>query len=113
MYILLGVGGLDTGFDSMVVVKMRRKVCRGLQGIGIVGPMWLVNEQIVTGLRLVDHSRDSMLQIFFITMCVLHATVNVVIMYIAIALVFVGICYVFIYGLCVSVSCGQRVCLAT
>ena len=59
-----------------------RKVCRGLRGIGSVGPMWLVNGQIVTGVRLVDHSRDSMLQkvqISFITMCVLHATVNVVI----------------------------------
>ena len=73
---------------------MRRKVCRGLRGIGSVGPMWLVNGQIVTGVRLVDHSRDSMLQkvqISFITMCVLHATVNVVIVYIAIAMVFVGI----------------------
>ena len=34
------------------MVKMRRKVCRGLRGIGSVGPMWLVNGQIVTGNRL-------------------------------------------------------------
>ena len=44
------------------MVKIRRKVCRGLQGIRSVGPKWLVNGRTVTGLRLVDHSRESMLQ---------------------------------------------------
>lgn len=75
---------------------MRRKVCWGLRGIERVGPMWLVNGRIVTGLRFVDHSRDSMLQTStnFLHKDVLHVTVNVVIVYIAIAVVFVGMLHV-------------------
>ena len=85
---------------------MRRKVCRGLRGIGRVGPVWLVNGRIVTGLRFVDHSRDSMLQtstnFLHKYKCVLHVTVNVVIVYIAIAVVFVGMLHVHLWSVCVG-----------
>ena len=103
---------------SMVVVKMRRKVCRGLRGIGSVGPKWLVNGRTVTGLRLVDHSRESILQTSthflnnyvcgYLCVIVLHVTVNV----------YCYCCGVCMYMLhvhlcrCVLVSCGQRVYLA-
>ena len=78
----------------------------GLRGIGRVGPMWLVNGRIVTGLRFVDHSRDSMLQtstnFLHKYKCVLHVTVNVVIVYIAIAVVFVGMLHVHLWSVCVG-----------
>ena len=68
----------------------RRKVCRGLWGIGSVGPKWLVNGRIVTGLRLVDHSTELMLQASaqflhnyvcrYLCIIVLCVTVNVTLM---------------------------------
>lgn len=104
---------------SMVVVKMRRKVCRGLRGIGSVGPKWLVNGRTVTGLRLVDHSRESMLQTsahildnqVFRCLCVivLHVTVNVVNVYCYCCGMCMYVWHVYVYVTCSFVSvCVSR-----
>lgn len=77
-----------------------------------------MNGRTVTGLRLVDHSRESMLQTsahildnqVFRCLCVivLHVTVNVVNVYCYCC----GMCMYVLHVhlcLCVSVACGQRV----
>ena len=54
----------------MVVVKMRRKICSGLRGIRSVGQRYLVNGRTITGgLRVVNHSGESMLQ-YNVCVCV-------------------------------------------
>ena len=46
----------------MVVVKISRKICRGLRGIRTVGPTCQVNGRTDTGLRSVGHFRECMLE---------------------------------------------------
>ena len=80
-----------------------------------------MNGRTVTGLRLVDHSRESMLQTSahflnnyvcrYLCVIVLHVTVNVVNVYCYCC----GVCMYMLHVplcLCVLVSCGQRVYLA-
>ena len=52
------------------MVKIERKVCRGLQGVGSVGLTCLVNGRTVTGLRFVDQFMEFILKCVCVCVCV-------------------------------------------
>ena len=52
------------------MVKIERKVCRGLQGVGSVGLTCLMNGRTVTGLRFVDQFMEFILKCVCVCVCV-------------------------------------------